>query len=58
MIENQEIIGRLARLAQRLGTTKAEALKLALQAEAGPPDTADANLFPRDRVEYRTIKIR
>ena len=58
MIKDQEIIDALTELADRRGTTKAQALHDALLAEwkrLGGDKREE--LFPRDRVTYRTYSL-
>lgn len=60
MIENDEIISMLTRLAEREGVTKAEILRRALSnlSEELDPGYPAGRLFPRDRISHVTYKLR
>ena len=56
MIQDPVILAQLTKLAEQMGTTKAEALRIALRREADRIGL-QAPGFPRDRVTYKTYRI-
>lgn len=57
MITDPEIVESLTHLSAQLGITKSAVLKRLVSELAAELNVGDEDVFPRDRVEYRTYRI-